>query len=163
MVKKARGVGQEVGWGRGVHAGPLCSITNLLLLLFLRSQLYLWDSPVLVRFLRMWLFFNPAIEVVTYRLHGCITSQCEPAPLVTFPFPSSLSPTPLASQAYCPLFFFHHHFFFFIMRSSAPPGCHRACPSLVSVLATCPASEHQVVGSAVINVLYHHWQLPLIL
>ena len=32
------------------------------------------------------------------------------------------------------------------------PGCHRACPSVVSVLATCPASEHHVVGSAVVDV-----------
>ena len=31
--------------------------------------------------------------------------------------------------------------------SSAPPGCHRACSSVVSALAVCPASKHHVVGS----------------
>ena len=41
-----------------------------LLLLLLGSLLYLWGSPFLVRFLGMWPFFNPAIEVVTFRLHG---------------------------------------------------------------------------------------------
>ena len=33
-------------------------------------QLYLWGSPLWVRFLRMWRFFNPTIKVVTFRLHG---------------------------------------------------------------------------------------------
>ena len=37
--------------------------------------------------------------------------------------------------------------------SSAPTGCHRAWPSVVSVLVTCPTSEHHVVGCAVPNVL----------
>ena len=31
---------------------------------------YISGSPFWVRFLRMWLFFNPAIEVVTFHLHG---------------------------------------------------------------------------------------------
>ena len=39
------------------------------------------------------------------------------------------------------------------LPSSAPPGCHRDCPSVVSVLATCPASELDVVGSAAVDVL----------
>ena len=39
------------------------------------------------------------------------------------------------------------------LSSSAPPGYHRAAPSVVSVLATCPASEHHVVGSAAVDVL----------
>ena len=39
-------------------------------LLLLRSQLYLWGSPFLVRFLRMWPFFNPTIELITFCLHG---------------------------------------------------------------------------------------------
>ena len=39
------------------------------------------------------------------------------------------------------------------LSSSAPPGCHRACPSVVSVLATCPTSKHHVVGSAAVDVL----------
>ena len=41
-----------------------------ILLLLLPSQLYLWGSPFLVRFLLMWPFFNPAIEVVTFSLRG---------------------------------------------------------------------------------------------
>ena len=45
----------------------------LFLLLLLRSQLDLSGSPFQVRFLHMWPFFNPTIEVVTFRLHGwCI-------------------------------------------------------------------------------------------
>ena len=40
-----------------------------------------------------------------------------------------------------------------LLSSSAPPGCHRACPSVVSVLATCPASEHHAVGRAAVDVL----------
>ena len=42
----------------------------LLLLLLLLSQLYLWASSIWVRFLRMWLFFNPTIEVVTFHFCG---------------------------------------------------------------------------------------------
>ena len=34
--------------------------------LLLHSQLYLWDSPFLVRFLCMWPCFNPAKEEVTF-------------------------------------------------------------------------------------------------
>ena len=37
---------------------------------FCIPKLYLWGSPSLVRFLRMWPFLNPTIEVVTFRLHG---------------------------------------------------------------------------------------------
>ena len=37
---------------------------------FCVPQLYLWGSPLWVRFLRMWPFFNPTIKVVTFRLHG---------------------------------------------------------------------------------------------
>ena len=39
------------------------------------------------------------------------------------------------------------------LSSSAPPGCHRACLSVVLVLAICPASEHHVIGSAVVDFL----------
>ena len=35
-------------------------------------QLDLWGSPSLVRFLRMWPFFNPTIEVATFRLCGSL-------------------------------------------------------------------------------------------
>ena len=37
---------------------------------FCVPQLYLWGSPLWVRFLRMWPFFNPTIKVVTFRLRG---------------------------------------------------------------------------------------------
>ena len=37
---------------------------------FCVPQLHLWGSPFWVRFLRMRPFFNPTIEVVTFRLHG---------------------------------------------------------------------------------------------
>ena len=40
------------------------------ILLLLRSQLYLWGSPFWVRYLCMWRFYNPTIEVVTFCLHG---------------------------------------------------------------------------------------------
>ena len=40
---------------------------------FCIPQLYLWASPFWVRFLRMWSFFDPTIEVVTFCLCGwCI-------------------------------------------------------------------------------------------
>ena len=48
----------------------LAKTSSWVLLLLLHSQLYLWGSPVLVRFLPMWPFSNPTIEVVTFRLHG---------------------------------------------------------------------------------------------
>ena len=38
--------------------------------LLLCSQLYLWSSPFLVRFLHMWPLSNPTIEAVTCHLHG---------------------------------------------------------------------------------------------
>ena len=38
--------------------------------LLLCSQLHLWGSLFLVKILRMWPFFKPAIEVVTFCLHG---------------------------------------------------------------------------------------------
>ena len=41
-----------------------------ILLLLLRSQLYLWGSPLWVRFERIWRFLNPTFEVVTFRLCG---------------------------------------------------------------------------------------------
>ena len=44
--------------------------SGVLLLLLLCSQLYLWGSPFWVRFLCMWPFFNPTIEVVTFHLCG---------------------------------------------------------------------------------------------
>ena len=59
------------------------------------------------------------------------------------------------------------------LSSSAPPGCHRACPSVVSVLATCPAScswqccSHdvcfagQISDSPMLNLLYM-WALSLL-
>ena len=37
---------------------------------FCVPQLYLWGSPLWVRFLRMWPFFNPTIKAVTFRLRG---------------------------------------------------------------------------------------------
>ena len=42
-------------------------VTDLLLLC---SQLYLWGSPFWVRFLHVWPFFHPTIEVVKFHLHG---------------------------------------------------------------------------------------------
>ena len=39
-------------------------------LLLLHSQLYVWGSPSWERFLHMWVFLNPATEVVTFCLHG---------------------------------------------------------------------------------------------
>ena len=39
------------------------------------------------------------------------------------------------------------------LSSPAPLGCHRVCPSVVSVLATSPAPEHYVVDSAAVDVL----------
>ena len=37
---------------------------------FCVPQLYLWGSPISLRFLRMWPFLNPTIEVVTFYLRG---------------------------------------------------------------------------------------------
>ena len=37
---------------------------------FCLPHLYPWVSPCWVRFLRMWLIFNPTIEVVTFHLRG---------------------------------------------------------------------------------------------
>ena len=51
----------------------LCTGNLLTLSQFCSSvfpQIYLWGSPFLVRFLLMWPFFNPSIEVVTCRLRG---------------------------------------------------------------------------------------------
>ena len=42
----------------------------LLFVFFCVPQLYLWGSPLWVRFLRMWPFSNPTIKVVTFRLRG---------------------------------------------------------------------------------------------
>ena len=53
-------------WKRRIHKAYMLSS----FLLLLRSQLYLRGSPFLVRFLRMWLFFNPTIEVVAFCLGG---------------------------------------------------------------------------------------------
>ena len=47
-----------------------CACFLLLFFFFCVPQLYLWASPFWVRFLRMWPFFNPTIEVVTFHLHG---------------------------------------------------------------------------------------------
>ena len=47
-----------------------CACFLLLFFCFCVPQLYLWASPFWVRFLRMWPFFNPTIEVVTFHLHG---------------------------------------------------------------------------------------------
>ena len=41
--------------------------------LFCFPQLDLWGSPFWVRFLHMWLFFKPTIEVVIFRLRGWCT------------------------------------------------------------------------------------------
>ena len=41
------------------------------------------------------------------------------------------------------------------LSSLAPPGCHKALPSVVLVLATYSTSEHHVVGSAAVDVLQH--------
>ena len=48
----------------------LWNLTCNFLPLLLHSQLYLWGSPVLVRFSRTWSFFNPTIEVVAFHLCG---------------------------------------------------------------------------------------------
>ena len=56
----------------------VCFLLFLLLLftLLLHSQLYLWGSPFWLRFLHMWPFFNPTIEVVTFRLCGWCMLMC---------------------------------------------------------------------------------------
>ena len=41
-----------------------------ILLLLLLSRLHLWGTPFSVRFLCMWPFFNPTIEVVVFHLCG---------------------------------------------------------------------------------------------
>ena len=67
------------GWGGGrgtlmmsclLSCAPLFGLFWTVWFLRLRSQLYLWGSPFWVRFLRVWPFLNPAIEVVTFRLRG---------------------------------------------------------------------------------------------
>ena len=45
-------------------------VVFVVVVLFLHSQLYLWVSPFWVRFWGMWLFFNPTIKVVKFRLRG---------------------------------------------------------------------------------------------
>ena len=40
----------------------------VLFLFFAFPSFFLWGSPLWVRFLRMWPFFNPTIKVVTFRL-----------------------------------------------------------------------------------------------
>ena len=50
------------------------NIALLPFLLLLVPQLYLWGSPFWVRFLCMWSFFNPTIEVVTFRQ---VVAVCE--------------------------------------------------------------------------------------
>ena len=50
---------------------------DIKLFLLLCSQLDLWGSPVFVRFLRICLFLNPTIEVVTFFLHGWTSSNQE--------------------------------------------------------------------------------------
>ena len=42
---------------------------------FCIPQLCLWGSPLWVRILHMWLFFNPTIVVVTFCLHGFMSEQ----------------------------------------------------------------------------------------
>ena len=54
---------------RPVQRNILCCVYKCYVLL-LHSQLYLLGLPFWVRFLRMWLFFNPTIEVVTFSLRG---------------------------------------------------------------------------------------------
>ena len=59
----------------GVHHSSSSSAFSAIslgftILLLLHSQLYLWGLPFWVRFLHMWPFFNPTIEVVTFCLHG---------------------------------------------------------------------------------------------
>ena len=51
---------QEV-WSMGGHLQPPS---------LMHSQLYLRASPFFMKFLHIWLFFNPTIEVVTFRLCG---------------------------------------------------------------------------------------------
>ena len=67
----------------GVHhpssssAFPAISLGFTIFFLLLPSQPYLWGSPFWVRFWRMWPFFNPTIEVVTFRLSGwCMLGVC---------------------------------------------------------------------------------------
>ena len=59
-----------VGGGGGRGGRGCCCCSWDLLLLLLCSQQSRWDSPFLVRFLRVWPFFNTIIEVVTFRLCG---------------------------------------------------------------------------------------------
>ena len=64
------------GWG-GQCEVCVCKpawikICVYLILRLLRYQLNLLNSPFWVRFLRMWPFFNPTIEVVTFRLRGYV-------------------------------------------------------------------------------------------
>ena len=47
-----------------------CCPFKAYLLLLLCAQRYFQGSPIWVRFLHMWQFFNPTIEVVTFHLHG---------------------------------------------------------------------------------------------
>ena len=57
------------------HSGSRHCFLKTSVLLLLPSQLYLWRSPLWVRCLRMWPFFNPTTEVVTFYLHGwCMLS-----------------------------------------------------------------------------------------
>ena len=52
------------------HIGIRRRKWEIVLLLLLRCQLYLWGSPFWVRFLCMWPCFNSTKEVVTFCLHG---------------------------------------------------------------------------------------------
>ena len=66
----------KVTWGTGnqTYMTPITACRSrhqVFLLLLLRSQLHLWGSPFWVRFLCMWLFFNPTIEIVTF--HAYVT------------------------------------------------------------------------------------------
>ena len=55
------------GHGRKRHSKTIGGQRQKLLL---HSQLYLWGSPFWMRFLCVWPFSNPTIEVVTFRLRG---------------------------------------------------------------------------------------------
>ena len=65
-------------WVTARLAQPLTLRLMVLLLLLLCSQLYLWGSPYFwgVRFLCMWPFCDPTVEVVTFRLHGWCMLMC---------------------------------------------------------------------------------------
>ena len=60
----------HINWAKRGVANLTNQYLGLFLLFLLHSQLYLCSSPFWVRFLHIWPFCNPTIEVVTFHLHG---------------------------------------------------------------------------------------------